>query len=362
LAKAPTDFLPEADKADGCPRPRDVYSLVGHAHEEAKFASMFEGNTLHHAWLLNGPTGIGKATLAYRMIRRVLGGVPQTGGALDIPQSDPVAQRVQSLGHGDFLLIRRPYDQKTKKLRAEIPITEARRISDFFSRKASEGGWRVCLIDSIDEMNRNATNAVLKILEEPPEKALLILLSSAQGRLLPTIRSRCLSLPLRPVNDAKLRTWLAERTNADSNAANNTGSNADVEAAVHLANGAPGKAFAYVQNADSVLRPLGRFFRGFPRQNPQLLHSISDTLALAKNKVSHDLFWDGLQATLHAQAIYAATGAWHGPFEPIALQRTPDAWANIRKELDQMRLAGAGLNMNKKNVLLQGLMQIGAAK
>jgi len=353
LAKATTDFVPESDKADGCPRPRDVYSLVGHANEEAKFTSMFDNNTLHHAWLLSGPTGIGKATLAYRMIRRVLGGVPQTDGALDIPQSDPVAQRLQSLGHGDFLLIRRPYDQKTKKLRSEIPITEARRISDFFSRKASEGGWRVCLIDSIDEMNRNATNAVLKTLEEPPEKALLILLSNAPGRLLPTIRSRCLSLPLRPVNDTQLRTWLAERTNADQ---------ADVEAAVHLANGAPGKAFAYVQNADSVLRPLGRFFRGFPRQNPQILHSISDTLALAKNKVSHDLFWDGLQATLHAQAIYAATGEWHGPFEPIALQRTPDAWANIRNELDHMRLAGAGLNMNKKNVLLQGLMQIGAAK
>ncbi|MCF6274637.1 MAG: DNA polymerase III subunit delta' [Robiginitomaculum sp.] len=351
MAKASSDMLPEADKADGCPRPRDVYSLVGHAQEEAKFASMFANNTLHHAWLLNGPTGIGKATLAYRMIRRVLGGIPETDGALDIPQSDPVAQRVQSLGHGDFLLIRRPYDQKTKKIRAEIPITEARKISDFFSRKASEGGWRVCLIDSIDEMNRNATNAVLKTLEEPPEKALLILLSGAPGRLLPTIRSRCLSLPLRPVNDTELRTWLAQRTNASAG---------DVETAVHLANGAPGKAFSYVQNANEVLKPLERFLRGFPRQNPQLLHSISDTLALAKNKISHDLFWDGLESTLHAQAIYAATGEWSGAFEPIALGRSPDQWADIRKQLDNMRLAGAGLNMNKKNVLLQGMMQIGA--
>lgn len=353
MAKAATDFVPEADKADGCPRPRDVYSLIGHGDEEAKFASMFDNNTLHHAWLLSGPTGIGKATLAYRMIRRVLGGLPQTDGTLDIPQADPIAQRIQSLGHGDFLLVRRPYDQKTKKLRSEIPISEARRISDFFSRKASEGGWRVCLIDSIDEMNRNATNAVLKILEEPPEKALLILLSNAPGRLLPTIRSRCLSLPLRPVNGAELRTWLADQTNVEKDE--------DVEAAVHLANGAPGKAFAYVQNAESVLRPLGRFFRGFPRQNPQLLHSISDTLALSKNKISHDLFWDGLQSTLHTQAIYATTGEWSGPFEPIALKRTPDVWVNIRRELGQMRLAGAGLNMNKKNVLLQAMMQIGAA-
>ena len=349
--KISTDFTPEADKADGCPHPRDVYSLAGHSEEEAKFAAMFDNNTLHHAWLLSGPTGIGKATLAYRMIRRVLGGLPQTDGTLDIPETDPVAQRVQSLGHGDFMLIRRPYDQKTKKLRAEIPITEARRIGDFFSRKAAEGGWRVCLIDSIDEMNRNATNAVLKTLEEPPEKALLILLSNAPGRLLPTIRSRCLSLPLRPVDDTELRTWLGARTSADAG---------DVEAAVHLANGAPGKAFAYVQNASDVLKPLERFLRGFPRQNPQLLHSISDTLALAKNKISHDLFWDGLQSTLHAQAVYASTGEWTGAFEPIALGRSPDQWADIRKDLDNMRLAGAGLNMNKKNVLLQGMMQVGA--
>ena len=358
MAKASTDFTPEADKADGCPRPRDVYSLVGHKDEEAKFASMFTGDTLHHAWLLNGPKGIGKATLAYRMIRRVLGGMPETDGTLDVPHSDPIAQRVQSLGHGDFLLIRRPYDQKTKKLRAEIPITEARKIGDFFSRKASEGRWRVCLIDSIDEMNRNATNAVLKTLEEPPEKALLILLSSAPGRLLPTIRSRCMSLPLRPVADADLRSWLSERSSGVSPD--------DIEAAVFLANGAPGKAFAYIQNADTVLRPLARFMSGFPRQNPAVLHSISDTLSLVKNKVSHDLFWDGLQSILHAQAIYAATGEWAfgesgSAFAPIALQRGAEEWAKIRKELDDIRLAGAGLNMNKKNVLLQGLIRIGAA-
>ncbi len=344
--------MPEADKADGCPSPRELYSLVGHRDEEANFAAMYNNDTLHHAWLINGPKGIGKATLAYRMIRRVLGGIPHTNGALDVPITDPVAQRIQSLGHGDFLLVRRPYDPKTKKLRAGIPISEARKISEFFSRKAAEGGWRVCLVDNIDEMNPNATNAVLKILEEPPKKALLILLSNAPGRLLPTIRSRCLPLTLRPVNDDRLRTWLAERTTANET---------DVEAAVSLANGAPGKAYAFAQNADNVLRPLGKFISGFPRQNTHLLHSLSDTLSLAKNQVSHDLFWDGLQSILHAQAIYAATGEWKCAFEPIALQRTPVTWVKIRNELEQMRLAGAGLNMNKKNVLLQGMMQIGAA-
>jgi len=115
LAKADTEPYPEADRADGCPRPRDVYALLGHRDAGTRFAKLFDNDNLHHAWLISGPKGIGKATLAYRMIRTVLGGQPQNVGKLDVPASDPVAQRVQSLGHGDFLLIRRPYDQKTKK-------------------------------------------------------------------------------------------------------------------------------------------------------------------------------------------------------------------------------------------------------
>ncbi len=352
MAKPIEQTYPEADKANDCPRPRDVYSLIGHSSGETRFANMHANDSLHHAWLISGPSGIGKATLAYRMIRTVLGGQPQTAGRLDVAASDPVSKRIQSLGHGDFLLIRRPYDLKSKKLRAEIPIAEARKIGDFFSRKASEGGWRVCLIDNIDDMNRSATNALLKILEEPPKQALLILLSSAPGRLLPTIRSRCMALPLRPVPETVLRDWLSTQVNAPDT---------DIDAAVKLAGGAPGKALAYVQNADTVLRPLARFIGGFPAQNARQYHSISDTLSLAKNAPSHDLFWEGLQDILHAQAVYAATGEWGGAFEPLALRRDVDEWVAVRAELNQMRWAGAGLNMNKKNVLLQALMRIGAA-
>ncbi|PHR93276.1 MAG: DNA polymerase III subunit delta' [Robiginitomaculum sp.] len=352
MARSPETFIaPEADRADGCPHPRGVYDLVGHEDAEKQFSALFESDQLHHAWMINGASGIGKATLAYRMIRRVLGGVPQTEGRLDVPESDPVAQRIQSLGHGDFLLIRRPYDDKTKKLRAEIPVTEARRIRDFFSRKPSEGGWRVCLIDSIDEMNRNAANAVLKTLEEPPEKALIILLTKAPGRLLPTIRSRCMDLPLRPVPDAELRAWLANNT---------TGEKVDIEAAIRLAKGAPGKALSLVRNADMVLRPLGNFIAGFPRTNPRQAHTISDMLSLQKAALSYGLFWDSLLDILHAQAVYAATGEWESAFQPIALERSPDAWMDIHAELVNLRQAQAGLNMGKKPVLLHALSQVGS--
>ncbi|MBL4869444.1 MAG: DNA polymerase III subunit delta' [Robiginitomaculum sp.] len=348
-----TDHMPsnpEADKADHCPHPREVYSLIGHEHNEQNFAKLFEQNQLHHAWLISGAKGIGKATLAYRMIRRVLGGVAQTAGHLDIPQSDAVAQRVQSLGHGDFLLVRRPYDVKSKKLKAEIPVTEARKISDFFSRKPSEGGWRVSLIDSMDEMNRNAANAVLKTLEEPPEKALIILLTSAPGRLLPTIRSRCMDMSLRPVETTALNHWLEGRTNASSK---------DVEAAIMLSQGAPGKAYALAQNADTVLRPLRGFLENFPKSSPSMLHMISDALSAQKANVSYGLFWSALEDILHAQAIYAATGQWDSAFSPIKQVKSPDEWLDIRKNLQSQYRAQAGLNMNKKTVLLNALSQIG---
>ncbi len=341
---------PEADRADHCPHPREVYSLIGHREAETNFANFFAKKKLHHAWLINGAKGIGKATLAYRMIRRVLGGEPLTQDRLDIPDSDPVAKRVQSLGHGDFLLIRRPYDVKTKKIRAEIPISETRKISDFFSRKPSEGGWRVCLIDSIDEMNRSATNAVLKTLEEPPEKALLILLTSAPGRLLPTIRSRCIDLSLHGVEETELEAWLNIRTEA---------SPSDIKAAVKLAKGAPGKAYALAQNADTVLRPLRGFIENFPKSSPSMTHMISDALSSVQANISYDLFCGALEDILHAQTIYAATGKWESAFAPIAQERSPVEWMDIRSNIISLRHARKGLNMNKKTVLLHSLSQIG---
>ncbi|MEE9273360.1 MAG: DNA polymerase III subunit delta' [Robiginitomaculum sp.] len=352
MTRAPDINYPEADRAgNDILHPRNVFSLLGHSEAEERFARLYWQNKLHHAWLISGPTGIGKATLAYRMIRRVLGGVPQTEGHLDIPEADPIAQRISSLGHGDFLLIRRPYDHKTKKLRAEIPISETRKISNFFSRKPSEGGWRVCLIDTIDEMNRNATNAALKTLEEPPEKTLIILLSNAPGRLLPTIRSRCLSLPLRPVPQPEMQGWLGKHTSVG---------NEHIEAAIKLSGGAPGMALALVEHADTVLRPLKNFMAEFPRSNPVLEHALSDTLSLQKSQKDLQLFWDCLDKSLHAQAVYVATGMWQGPYRPIALDKTPDAWAKLKDELGRIRRAQEGLNMNKKTVLTHALSKVGA--
>ena len=347
--------LPEADKEENCPHPRTVYSLIGHEGAEEKLAKLVNSGDLHHAWLISGPKGVGKASFAYRLIRTVLGGKARTTGRLDVPKSDAIAQRIEALGHGDFLLIRRPYDEKTKKIRSEIPVAEARRIGQFFSKKASEGGWRVCLIDGIDDMNANAANAVLKTLEEPPKNALLILLSNTPGKLLPTIRSRCMSLSLRAVAEQELRSWLEGKIEAEQ---------IYIDAAIKLSSGAPGKALAYLQAQNQVLKPLKSFIESFPNSNSAsahsiLAHSISDDLSLASQALSHDLFWDGLIMTIDKQAIYAAFGEWEGAFSPLAIAKPVDEWARIKSNLMQMRAAQTGLNMNKKQVLLQALLEIG---
>ena len=140
MRQAETPEYPEADRAAGCAHPREVYELIGHEAAERKFIAAREADRLHHAWLITGGPGIGKATLAYRMIRSILGGQSRLEQSLDIPASDPVSQRVESLGHGDLFVLRRPYDHKLKKLRSEIPVSEARGLTEFFSKRPSEGG------------------------------------------------------------------------------------------------------------------------------------------------------------------------------------------------------------------------------
>jgi len=347
-----TEAPPEADRADGCPHPRETYELMGHQSAERRFLDSERAGRLHHAWLITGPSGCGKATLAYRMIRHILGGRSRLPNSLDIPANDPVSQRIQALGHGDFFLLRRPYDHKTKKFRSEIPVSETRRLRDFFTQKPAEGGWRVCLIDDADALNRNAENGVLKTLEEPPDRAIIILLSSVPGRLLPTIRSRCLHLPLRAVSEAEITPWLRQRVDVDP---------AILEAAVKLSNGAPGKAFALAQNADSVLKPFTRFLASLDRDNAQLDHQLANALALQSAGTARALFWEALQTILQAQAVFSVTQEWGSAFRPLPVSKPPERWQALWRRAGFLQEREAALNMDKKTVMLTLLSDIRSA-
>ena len=264
-----SDELPEPDRAGDLPHPRRVYDLFGHDAAERAAAEAFSGGRMHHAWMITGPKGCGKATLAWRLARRVLGAEPAgEGGALASQRDDPVCQRLEARAHPGLLLIRRPWNEKTKKLRAEITVEEARRAPDFFSRSAADGGWRVAIVDCADELNTNAANALLKTLEEPPKRGLLLLIVNAPGRILPTIRSRCRRLSLRAPDPAACAGWLQSRHGVEPGAA---------EGAAALAGGAPGRALALLETGAPALKTsLDAALNDLPRLDAGAVMTLAD--------------------------------------------------------------------------------------
>jgi DNA polymerase III subunit delta' len=201
----------EPDRIEGQPHPRETYELLGQEPALERAARAVRSGTLPQAWLFAGPPGIGKATLAYRIARYLLRYGATSGGAADlsVPPNDPVSRQIGAQAHPGLLVLRRRENDKGR-LRKDLDVGEIRRSGAFFGLTAGAGGWRIAIVDSADEMNDNAANALLKILEEPPIRALFILISHAPGRLLSTIRSRTQRLDLKPLDEDVLAAALGQ--------------------------------------------------------------------------------------------------------------------------------------------------------
>ncbi len=206
---------PEPDRVPGHPHPRETRRLFGQEIAEQGFLAAWEDKRLHHAWLLRGPRGIGKATLAYRIARALIADGPgpeQTGApaSLDAPDDCPVATRIRARSEPCLAVLRRSMNEKTGRLRGQIVVDDVRAVRRFLSLSAADGGWRAVIVDAADEMNRSAANALLKVLEEPPARTALLLVAHSPAALLATIRSRCRTLDLRPLGPVELSAALAE--------------------------------------------------------------------------------------------------------------------------------------------------------
>ncbi len=181
--------------------PRHRQHLTGHDGAEQHLLKAYHSGRFHHGWLITGPQGIGKATLAYRLARYLLRHPDYETAPKDtlaVPTGDMVASQVSARSHPDLLVLQRRLDKG--KLKAGITVEASRKAADFFSKTAGAGGWRIAIVDSADEMNAAAANSLLKTLEEPPDRSLFILVCHQRGRLLPTIRSRCIELALDPLS------------------------------------------------------------------------------------------------------------------------------------------------------------------
>ena len=262
------DDVVEADREGEAAHPRRVYDLIGHEAAEAQIAAALDSGRMHHAWMITGPKGVGKATLAYRLARRALGAAPAGDRPLGADPADTVCRQVEALSHPDLLVIRRPYDDKRGKLRGEITVEEARRAPGFFSKRASGAHRRVAIVDAADDLNPNAANALLKTLEEPPKDGVLILIVHAPGRLLDTIRSRCRRLALRPPAVTDCAAWLSDTHGIDAQTA---------EGAAALANGAPGRALSLAERDAGALKTrLDALLGALPRLDRDAAATLAD--------------------------------------------------------------------------------------
>ena len=192
--------IPEADRAPGAPHPRESQRVIGQDVAEAEFLDAYAADRVHHAWMISGPRGIGKATLAWRIARFLLAtpvddggmlGAPEPPKSLDIAPDNPTTKRLLALSEPRLFVLRRPWDAKTERIRTEITVDEVRKLKGFFALSSTDGGRRVVIVDAADELNVSAANALLKLLEEPPQDTVMLLIAHQPSRLLPTILSRC---------------------------------------------------------------------------------------------------------------------------------------------------------------------------
>ena len=266
------------EEPDEAPHPRATGVLFGHGGAEAALLTAYRSARVPHAFLLVGPKGIGKATLAYRMARFVLAHPDPAAAAvaaatsLAVAANSPVARRIAAQAQGDLLVLERTPNEKGV-LRQQIAVDDVRRTVSFFGSTAGEGGWRIAIVDAVDELNRSSANALLKVLEEPPQRALLLLVSHSAARVPATLRSRCRIINLRPLDEADVAACVAAATGTPV-------SDPRVAAAASAAEGSVARALALLDEDALALRQQALdLLDGLPALDANALHALGDALA-----------------------------------------------------------------------------------
>jgi DNA polymerase-3 subunit delta' len=358
-----------SEVTEGVPAPRMNPDLVGHEIAERELRRLHESGRLPHAILLCGPRGIGKATLAFRFARfllaqsadsptDMLGGPAGSGLAIN-PESS-VFRRIASGGHADLLTVERAYDPRRRRLRPEILVEDTREIAGFFRLTAAEEGWRIVIVDGAEEMNRNAANALLKILEEPPRQGLLLLISHQPGRLLPTIRSRCrrflLAALAQPVVIQLLEHYCPDIEKEES------------KAIAELAEGSIGRALEFADAAGLALyRSLLDMLSQMPRIDVAELYSFADKVVRPDREDAYRAVQELLSQFLARMIARAARQrldaadiiAGEGEVMQRLAARTDLArWVALREEIDQSFVNTDQLNLDRKQAVLSAFFAI----
>ncbi|MDX2289586.1 MAG: DNA polymerase III subunit delta' [Hyphomicrobiaceae bacterium] len=363
------DDVPEADRLEGFPHPREVMQLVGHQAAEQALGAALASGRLHHGWLLTGPDGIGKATLAYRFARAILHGEVArsgSGSSLNVPADSTAAVQIRALSHPGLLVIRRPWDPKNKRHIASIPVDEVRKLRGYLAHTAASE-WRVVIVDSADELNVSAANAILKSLEEPPARTVFLLISSEPGRLLNTIRSRCRRLDLAALAPAELE---AAARAAFAAAGRDPPPDAEWSRLATLSGGSVRRLVGlYSAGGLDLDSALDRLFAGLPGVDQPAAHALADKISPAAAEERFGLFFDLLLDRLARLVRARALGPrGDGQVDPadtelaarLIAEGELATWAALWETLTREKAETLALNLDRKALILDTLSRLEA--
>ena len=371
---------PEPDRIEGAPHPRAAARLFGHEAAERVLLDAFNSGRMHHGWLISGPRGVGKATLAWRFARFLIAtpdpddggmfGAPEPPATLDVPGDHPVARRVAAGSEPLLQVIRRGGAGSTDNDREKnfaagkfskvIRVEDARPLRKFFALSSADGGRRVVIIDAADEMNPNAANAILKLLEEPPARTVLLLVSHQPSSLLPTIRSRCRELRLGALPPEEIGAALAQAE---------IDTPGDATALAELSGGSVGEAVRLVTlDGLKLYAELIGLIGTLPRLDAARAQALADTAAARGGEERRALLIHLVDLALSRLARTGATGrvpaveAAPGEAEIMA-RLAPSAvsgrgWAQAAEEIGQRLRHGEAVNLDPAALILDTVFKL----
>ena len=352
------------------PPPWRANRVLGHETAEKTMLAAHQSGRLHHAWLLAGPRGIGKATLAWRFARFLLCGQDQGGlfgdgpTGLDVPADAPGRALVDARSHPDLFHLRRTLNPENGRIRGEIAINDVRDLGAFMHLTPAMGTWRVAIVDAADEMNRASANAVLKVLEEPPPNAVLLMVAHTPGRLLPTIRSRCRRLALQPLADntvIRLLEDLAPATTSEER-----------QGLALLGEGSIGHALELsAAGGLSLYRDMVEALATLPDLDMPRLHGLTERFTKRGEDANADwrtfnYLFDGWLKGLARQAAGGGEGApvvaaERGLYGRLLAAASLDRWLEAFKEIAEWFSKADSVNLDRKQTVLVSFLRLQTA-
>ncbi|MCV6597881.1 MAG: DNA polymerase III subunit delta' [Mangrovicoccus sp.] len=368
--------IPEPDCREGAPHPRETRALYGQTEAEAEILATLGTGRMHHAWLITGPEGIGKATLAWRMARYLIAHGPDQASAagdglfgealapeppqsLDLDPDHPVSHRIAALSEPGLFLLRRPWDPDRKRLRQEITVDAARALHGFFGLSAADGGHRVVIVDAGDELNPNAANALLKLIEEPPPRCTLLIICHRPAAMLPTIRSRCRQLRCAPLDTEAMTRALIQ---AGATPPDDPAQQARL---ARLSGGSPGLAWDLLMLDGLALdQQITSLLSRLPGHDRRAALALAERLAPAAKAPERKLFYRLISQEL-ADLARAGAGAappddpdrnWHSKLAPNA--QAARLWAEAQQSLGDRIAHAEAVNLDPQNTILDMMLKI----